>query len=85
MSRVFLATERALDRRVVIKVLPPELSAGVNVERFKREIQLAAQLQHPHIVPLLATGDQDGILWFSMPFIEGQSLRDLLTPVRGGT
>ena len=82
MSRVFLATERALDRRVVIKVLPPELSAGVNVERFKREIQLAAQLQHPHIVPLLATGDQDGILWFSMPFIEGHSLRGALTQQR---
>ena len=79
MSRVFLATERALQRRVVIKVLPPELSAGVNVERFRREIQLAAQLQHPHIVPLLATGDRDGILWFSMPYIEGESLRGALT------
>ncbi len=79
MSREFLATERALQRRVVIKVLPPELAAGVNVERFRREIQLAAQLQHPHIVPLLATGDEDGILWFSMPFIEGESLRAALT------
>lgn len=79
MSRVFVATERALQRKVVIKVLPPELAAGVNVERFRREIQLAAQLQHPHIVPLLATGDQDGILWFSMPFIEGESLRAALT------
>ena len=75
MSRVFVATERALQRKVVIKVMPPELAAGVNVERFKREIQLAAQLSHPHVVPLLATGDQDGILWFSMPFIEGESLR----------
>ena len=78
MSRVFLATERALQRRVVIKVLPPELAAGVNVDRFRREIQLAAQLQHPHIVPLLATGDEDGILWFSMPFIDGESLRGAL-------
>lgn len=82
MSRVFLATERALQRRVVIKVLPPELSAGVNVDRFRREIQLAAQLQHPHIVPLLATGDEDGILWFSMPFIEGESLRGALTKAK---
>ncbi|MEQ1692214.1 MAG: serine/threonine-protein kinase, partial [Gemmatimonas sp.] len=82
MSRVFLATERALQRRVVIKVLPPELAAGVNVERFRREIQLAAQLQHPHIVPLLATGDEDGILWFSMPFIEGESLRGALTKAK---
>lgn len=78
MSRVFLATERALQRKVVIKVLPPELAAGVNVERFRREIQLAAQLQHPHIVPLLTTGDNDGLLWFTMPFIEGESLRGAL-------
>jgi len=78
MSRVFVATERALQRRVVIKVLPPDLAAGVNVDRFRREIQLAAQLQHPHIVPLLATGDEDGVLWFSMPYIEGESLRGAL-------
>jgi len=56
MSRVFTATEHALGRKVVIKVLPPELSAGVNRERFQREIQVAAQLQHPHIVPLLSAG-----------------------------
>jgi hypothetical protein len=79
MSRVFVATETALERRVVVKVLPPELAAGVNVERFRREIQLAAQLQHPHIVPLLATGDDDQLLWFSMPYIEGESLRGTLT------
>jgi serine/threonine-protein kinase len=78
MSRVFVATERALQRKVVIKVLPPELAAGVNVERFRREIQLAAQLQHPHIVPLLAAGDDEGLLWFSMPYIEGESLRGVL-------
>src|SRR5215207_8961532 len=56
MSRVFAATEHALGRKVVIKVLPPELSAGVNRERFQREIQVAAQLQHPHVVPLLSAG-----------------------------
>jgi len=78
MSRVFVATERALQRKVVIKVLPPELAAGVNVDRFRREIQLAAQLQHPHIVPLLAAGDDQGLLWFSMPYIEGESLRGAL-------
>ena len=78
MSRVFVATERTLQRRVVVKVLPPELAAGVNVERFGREIQLAAQLQHPHIVPLLAAGDDDGLLWFSMPYIDGESLRGTL-------
>ncbi len=75
MSRVFLATERALNRKVVIKVLPPELAAGVNRERFRREIQLAAQLQHPHIVPLYAAGEHDDLLYYTMPFIEGESLK----------
>ena len=75
MSRVFVATEQALQRRVVVKVLPPDLAAGVNHERFRREIQVAAQLQHPHIVPLLAAGESGGLLWFTMPFIEGESLR----------
>ena len=75
MSRVFVATERALGRQVVIKVLPPDLAAGVNIERFKREIQLAAQLHHPHIVPLLSTGEGNGILYYTMPYIEGESLR----------
>ena len=56
MSRVFLAEEVALGRQVVIKVLPPEMAAGVNHDRFQREIQLAARLQHPHIVPLLSAG-----------------------------
>lgn len=60
MARVFLAEERALGRRVVIKVLPPELAGGVSVERFRREIQLAAHLQHPHIVPVLSAGDAGG-------------------------
>ncbi|GAB1342232.1 hypothetical protein MASR1M101_13590 [Gemmatimonas sp.] len=60
-------------------MLPPELAAGVNVERFRREIQLAAQLQHPHIVPLLSAGDDEGLLWFSMPYIEGESLRGALS------
>ncbi len=75
MSRVFLAEEVALTRQVVIKVLPPEMSAGVNQERFRREIQLAARLQHPHIVPLLSAGSSDDLLWYVMPFIEGESLR----------
>ncbi len=75
MSRVFLATERSLNRKVVIKVLPPELAAGVNRERFRREIQLAAQLQHPHIVPLYAAGEHGDLLYYTMPFIEGESLK----------
>ncbi len=78
MSRVFVATERALGRRVVVKVLPPDLSAGVNTDRFRREIQLAAQLQHPHIVPVLSAGEEGELLWYTMPYIEGESLRATL-------
>ena len=75
MSRVFLAQETALKRRVVIKVLPPEMAAGVNVERFRREIELAASLQHPHIVPLLTAGSSGDLLYYVMPYVEGESLR----------
>ncbi|HXV87211.1 MAG TPA: serine/threonine-protein kinase, partial [Gemmatimonadales bacterium] len=75
MSRVFLAEEVRLGRRVVIKVLPPEMAAGVSVDRFEREIQLAARLQHPHVVPLLTAGSSDDLLYYIMPFIEGESLR----------
>jgi serine/threonine-protein kinase len=78
MSRVFVATDLALSRKVVVKVLPPELAAGVNRERFRREIQVAAQLQHPHIVPLLSAGEQGDLLWYIMPYIEGESLRAAL-------
>ena len=75
MSRVFLAEEMALRRKVVVKVLPPELTAGVNVERFNREIMVAARLQHPHIVPVLSAGETDGLPYYTMPFVEGDSLR----------
>jgi serine/threonine-protein kinase len=78
MSRVFVATDTTLGRTVVVKVLPPELAAGVNHERFRREIQVAAQLQHPHIVPLLSAGEQGALIWYTMPFINGLSLRDAL-------
>jgi tetratricopeptide (TPR) repeat protein len=78
MSRVFLAEELALGRRVVVKVLPPEMGAGVNKERFEREIQLAARLQHPHVVPLLTAGSQGDLLWYVMPYVEGESLRGRL-------
>jgi serine/threonine protein kinase len=78
MSRVFVATEKSLNRQVVVKVLPPELAAGVNRDRFRREIQLAAQLQHPHIVPLHAAGSPGDLLYFTMPYIEGESLRHAL-------
>ena len=75
MSRVFLAVETALGRNVVVKVLLPELAAGVSIDRFRREIQLAAQLQHPHIVPLLTAGESGGLPYFTMPFVVGESLR----------
>jgi len=75
MSRVFLATEVELGRSVVVKVLPPEMGAGVNIDRFRREIQLAAKLQHPHIVPLLTAGASGDLLYYIMPYIEGESLR----------
>ncbi|HXT16848.1 MAG TPA: serine/threonine-protein kinase [Gemmatimonadaceae bacterium] len=78
MSRVFVAVDLVLGRKVVVKVLPPELAAGVNRERFRREIQVAAQLQHPHIVPLLSAGEQGDLLWYTMPYIEGESLRAAL-------
>jgi eukaryotic-like serine/threonine-protein kinase len=75
MARVFLATETALDRPVVLKILPPELAQAVSTERFRQEIRLAARLQHPHIVALLAAGEADGLLYYTMPYIEGESLR----------
>ncbi len=74
MSRVFLAREISPERRVVIKVLPSELAGAVNTERFRREIKFAAQLQHPRVVSVLGAGIVDGIPYYVMPFIEGQSL-----------
>ena len=61
MSRVFVASDTALRRSIVVKVLPPELAADLSVARFQREIALAARLQHPHIVQLLTTGDAGGL------------------------
>src|SRR6201995_2737248 len=78
MSRVFLAREIALDRRVVIKVLPPDLAAAVSIDRFRREIQVAARLQQANIVPVLAAGDSEGIPYYVMPFVQGESLREQL-------
>src|SRR5215470_14291238 len=75
MSRVFLAHDVALDRRVVVKVLSPEASAGVSAERFRRETQLIAKLQHPNVVPLLSAGEADGMLYYVMPYVAGDSLR----------
>ena len=78
MSRVFRATEVATGRQVVIKVLPPDLAADISLARFQREIAVAGRMQHPNIVPMLASGETDGLPWFAMPFIDGESLRERL-------
>ena len=75
MSRVFLAEETRLGRRVVVKVLGAELGATISGDRFEREIQFAAQLQEPHIVPLLQAGHSGELRYYTMPFVEGETLR----------
>ena len=82
MSRVFLAEDRKLGRKVVVKVLPADLAASMSAERFRREIQLVAQLQHPHIVPLFTSDSTNSLLWYTMPAVAGESLRDRI--VRDG-
>ncbi len=82
MSRVFVAVEQALQRRVVIKVLSPELAASLSAERFKREIAWAARLQHPHIVPLLSSGQARSHLFYTMPMVDGDSLRERMNRER---
>src|SRR5688500_2432509 len=76
MARVFVATDPALGRQVVVKVLSPETAEGMSAERFTREIRLAAALQDPHIVPVLTAGQtDDGLPYYTMPFVTGESLR----------
>jgi eukaryotic-like serine/threonine-protein kinase len=75
MSRVFLAEEPSLGRKVVVKVLPPELTESVSIDRFHREMRLAAHLQHPNIVPVLNAGDANGLPYYTMPFVAGDTLR----------
>jgi serine/threonine-protein kinase len=78
MSHVFVARDSALGRDIVVKVLPEDAAASLSVDRFKREIMLAARLQHPHVVPVLSAGEMDGLPYYTMPFVEGESLRDRL-------
>jgi dienelactone hydrolase len=75
MSRLFLAEERRLGRRVVVKVLSPELAAGLSGERFEREIRVAAELQDPRIVPVLRVGHAGDLRFYTMPYVEGETLR----------
>jgi serine/threonine-protein kinase len=78
MATVFLAEDLKHGRRVAIKVLSPELSSSLDGDRFKREIQIAARLSHPHILPVFDSGDANGLLYYVMPFVEGESLRGKL-------
>lgn len=83
MSRVFLANDVEHGREIVVKVIPSDLAGQVNVERFRREIKVAAKLQHPCIVPVLSSGDADGLPYYTMPFVEGESLRARLSREHG--
>ncbi len=78
MATVYLATDQRHDRKVAVKVLRPELAAVIGAERFLAEIKTTASLQHPHILPLHDSGEADGFLFYVMPFVEGESLRDRL-------
>src|SRR3982751_111794 len=75
MATVYLARDLRHDRDVAIKVLHPDLGAALGAERFLAEIQTTARLQHPHILPLLESGEADGLLYYVMPVVTGESLR----------
>ena len=78
MATVYLAEDLKLHRKVAVKVLRPELAATLGPERFSREIEVAARLQHPHILGVLDAGDKDGFFYYAMPYVEGETLRDRL-------
>src|SRR4051794_37479303 len=75
MASVYLAEDLKHGRRVALKVVSPELSSSIDGDRFKREIQIAARLSHPHILPVFDSGQAGGLLYYTMPFVEGESLR----------
>ncbi|HEY2825041.1 MAG TPA: protein kinase, partial [Gemmatimonadales bacterium] len=79
MAIVYLAQDLKHGRQVAIKTLRPELGMALGADRFLREIEIAARLQHPHILPVYDSGQADGVLYYVMPFVEGESLRDRLT------
>ena len=78
MGTVYLATDRKHARRVAIKVLPPDVAAALGPERFLREISIVARLTHPHILPLYDSGQASGRLYYVMPHVDGESLRQRL-------
>lgn len=78
MATVFLARDRKHDRQVALKVLKPQLGAVLGIERFLTEIKVAANLQHPNLLPLFHSGEENGLLLYVIPFVEGESLRERL-------
>jgi len=82
MATVYLAQDLRHERQVAVKVLRPELASGIGADRFVREIRLAARLTHPHILPLFDSGEAGGFLYFVMPVVEGESLRDRMQKAR---
>ena len=82
MATVYLAQDLRHEREVAIKVLRPELAAAIGAERFLQEIHVTARLHHPHIVPLSDSGQADGFLYYVMPFVQGESLRERFDPKR---
>ena len=82
MSRLFRATDVDLGREVVIKILPPDLTSPMMLARFKREGEVTARLQHPHILPVISAGVRDGLAYYIMPLVKGESLRVLLSKGR---
>ncbi len=80
MATVYLGDDLKHERKVALKVLKPELAAVVGAERFVAEIKTTANLQHPHILPLHDSGDSDGFLYYVMPYVEGESLRQRIDP-----
>jgi serine/threonine-protein kinase len=81
MATVYLAEDLKHHRKVAVKVLRPELAAALGAERFTREIEIGAQLQHPHVLPLLDSGEAGGVLYYVMPYVDGESLRERLVRV----
>ena len=79
MATVYLARDLKHDREVALKVLHPHLAALVGAERFLKEIKTTAHLHHPHILPLFDSGEADGLLFYVMPFVDGESLRQRIT------
>src|SRR6476659_779779 len=79
MATVYLAEDLKHHRKVAIKVLRPELAAVIGADRFLAEIRMTANLQHPHILALIDSGDTAGMLWYVMPYVEGESLRSRIT------